>query len=99
MYGCAVIGRTEIVKKINEERDASRPLVDVRTEEEFEQGHIPGAVNIPLDTVDTADIAQDSDLYCRSGRRSGIAQSILKKRGIETVNLGGIQDYEGPVEK
>nr|WP_276926255.1 rhodanese-like domain-containing protein [Faecalibaculum rodentium] len=87
------------MKKINETRDDSRPLVDVRTKEEYDKGHLPGAVNVPLDTVGSADIADGSDLYCRSGRRSEIARSILEDRGIETENLGGILDYEGPIEK
>lgn len=75
------------------------PLIDVRTAEEFKEGHIPGAVNIPLDQIDQADIASGSQLYCRSGRRSGIARNKLKERGIDTVNLGGIEDYDGPTEK
>ncbi|WP_276887596.1 rhodanese-like domain-containing protein [Faecalibaculum rodentium] len=87
------------MKKINETRDDSRPLVDVRTKEEYDQGHLPGAVNVPLDTVDHADIADGSDLYCRSGHRSEIARSILEGRGIRTENIGGIKDYEGPIEK
>lgn len=38
------------MKKINETRDDSRPLVDVRTKEEYDQGHLPGAANVPLDS-------------------------------------------------
>lgn len=74
------------------------PLVDVRTKEEFTQGHLPGAINIPLDQIDQAEIADGSQLYCRSGRRSELARHNLEKRGIETTNLGGIEDYNGPIE-
>lgn len=84
---------------MNDSKTSQAPLIVVRTAEEFRKGHIPGAINIPLDQIDQADIASGSHLYCRSGRRSGIARDRLKERGIDTVNLGGIEDYDGPVEK
>lgn len=69
-------------------------LVDVRTPGEFKAAHIPGAVNIPLDKLE-ARLAELPDkgaeivVYCRSGRRSGIAQRLLKGRGYSKVyNLG-----------
>lgn len=73
-------------------------VVDVRTKEEFAQGHYPNAINIPLDQVqqrldefkamNTPIVA-----YCRSGNRSGLAVSILKQNGItEVYNGGGLQD-------
>lgn len=73
-------------------------LVDVRTKDEFDQGHLVGARNIPLDYIEgNADaLAADKDreivLYCRSGRRSGIAQTILRSRGFRQVlNAGGYE--------
>lgn len=69
-------------------------LVDVRTPEEFFQGHYPGAVNIPLDKV--ADRIEEFKemhapivLYCRSGKRSAVATAILKQNGIDEVYNGG----------
>ena len=76
-------------------------LIDVRDEDEFAAGHIPGAVSIPLERIDeTAERYPDRDkplfLYCRSGRRSGLAESRLREMGYaNAVNIGGIIDYEG----
>ncbi|WP_165313476.1 rhodanese-like domain-containing protein [Vibrio ziniensis] len=68
-------------------------IVDVRTPEEFAQGHLDDAINIPLDTVETgfADIAKDRSIvvYCRSGNRSGIAMQSLVKQGFINVHNGG----------
>lgn len=60
-------------------------IVDVRTPEEFAQGHVPGAVNWPVEAIATwADgVPKDKPvyLYCRSGNRSRQAAEYLKKRG------------------
>ena len=69
-------------------------IVDVRTTGEYASGHYPGAVNIPLDSVE-ARLAEFGDknspvvVYCRSGRRSGIAKDILTKAGFTQVYNGG----------
>ena len=73
-------------------------LVDVRTPEEYGQGHYPGAVNIPLNEVpqrieEFKDMQKPVVLYCRSGNRSGMAVSILKQNGLTDVyNGGGLSD-------
>ena len=73
-------------------------LVDVRTPEEFADGHYPGAINIPHETIldglnqlgVTADIAVI--LYCRSGNRSGQAEQVLQQKGFtEARNAGGLK--------
>lgn len=68
-------------------------VVDVRTPEEFAQGHLDNAINIPLNTVETgfADIAKDRSIvvYCRSGNRSGMAMESLVKQGFINVHNGG----------
>ncbi len=74
-------------------------LVDVRTPNEFAQGHLDHAINIPLDTVDTGfkDIAKDRSIvvYCRSGNRSGIAmQSLIKQGFINVHNGGGLSEMQ-----
>ena len=73
-------------------------IVDVRTPREFEGGHYLGAVNIPLDSL-TARISEFGDknqpivVYCRSGRRSGLAKEELRKAGFTQVqNGGGLKD-------
>lgn len=71
-------------------------LLDVRSTMEFEGEHINGAINIPLDTVESkikeiAAMPKPILVYCLSGGRSGVATSILQQNGIsETYNGGGI---------
>lgn len=70
-------------------------LVDVRTPEEFASGHIEGAINVPLQTLDRrlSDIPRDRPVvvYCRSGARSSTAAGVLRSAGYATVfNLGSI---------
>ena len=76
-------------------------LLDVRTEAEFDEGHIPGSINIPLDELPymlDAPAGSTVYVYCRSGRRSGNACYILQEEGFDPVNIGGILDYTGPKE-
>lgn len=73
-------------------------LVDVRTPAEYAEGHVPGAINIPLDQIQNRldefkDLPKPVVAYCRSGSRSGMATAILKGAGItEVINGGGISD-------
>ena len=74
-------------------------LLDVRTQEEFDAGHIPGAVCLPHDTI-TEDhpLPYDKEaeilVYCRSGRRSALAAERLASMGYENVaDFGGILDW------
>lgn len=78
---------------------AAHLLVDVRTPEEFNSGYIPGAVNIPLQSLQQrmSEIPQDQPvvLYCRSGNRSATAAQMLARAGYEEVyDLGGIIDWQ-----
>lgn len=86
----------QYIEKANTE---NIPLIDVRPAQMYAQGHIPGAVNIPFNEMDTADVRAGSYLYCVTGYHAGIAKEALAKRGIEAVNIGGIENYTGPVEK
>lgn len=72
--------------------------IDVRSAAEFQQGHLPGAVNIPHTDITsriqqlTSDKNAQIQLYCRSGRRSGLAAAELKKLGYQhVVNAGAYQ--------
>ncbi len=65
-------------------------VVDVRTPEEYAAGHVPGAINIPHDQMATrlGEIGSPSTpvlLYCRSGRRSGLAAGTLAEKGFTSV--------------
>ena len=80
-------------------------LLDVRTAEEYRDGHIDGSVNIPLDKISSFEnIVKDKstplDVHCLSGGRSGQAVSYLKQMGYTNVkNIGGISSYRGKVVK
>ena len=80
-------------------------LLDVRTLEEYSDGHIDGSVNIPLDRISSVEnIVKDKStplyVYCLSGGRSGQAVSYLKQMGYTNVkNIGGISSYRGKVVK
>ena len=66
-------------------------LIDVRTPDEYNEAHHDGAVNIPIDEIETRvfDNAPDTEmiLYCRSGGRAGRAKDALEKRGFINVSL------------
>ncbi len=68
-------------------------LLDTRTEGEFSRGHVPGAVNIPLDELREriGELPQDGMLfvYCQSGLRSYVACRLLAQRGFDCVNIAG----------
>lgn len=84
--------------------DQGALLLDVRTPGEFAAGHVEGAVNIThtevADRLDEIRELQGGDahkpivVYCRSGRRSGIAKQDLEEAGFDRVtNLGGLSDW------
>lgn len=76
-------------------------LIDVRTPEEFREGHIPGSVNVPLDRLESIPFPVGTTLYvyCHSGARSAQACGSLNMAGYNTVNIGGIGSYRGMLER
>ena len=79
-------------------------ILDVRRPDEFAEGHIPGAINVPNETIGTAEIPELPDknqlimVYCRSGRRSKEASEKLVKLGYTNiVEFGGILDWKGEI--
>lgn len=74
------------------QQGADAPFVlDVRTADEYASGHVPGAANIPYDQVAArlAEVPKDRPvvLYCRSGRRAGLAAEVLKDQGYRDLRL------------
>ena len=69
----------------------NQQLIDVRTAEEYELGHVHGALLHPVQQIETFDLPKDRTyyIYCRSGRRSHNAAEALATRGYEVVNLDG----------
>ena len=84
------------------EEETGYIIVDVRTAQEYSEKHIPGAINIPNETIGTEDIPELPDMeqlilvYCRSGNRSKQASEKLVKLGYTNiVEFGGINDWTG----
>lgn len=83
----------------------SHIILDVRTQEEYDQGHIPGAIVIPDTQIKARaeEMLTDKDqlilVYCRSGRRSKLAAEILAELGYTNIKeFGGITDWPYEVE-
>ena len=108
--GVQFVSVEEAEDMMNHDSDGRHLVVlDVRTEEEFQSGHIPGAVNIDYKSEDFKDKVSKLDMdktyitYCRSGRRSALSSEIMNDIGFEKVYTieGGIQawsQYGFPVE-
>ena len=81
-------------------------ILDVRTQAEYNQGHIPNAICIPNETIDENVVNKLPDknqmilVYCRSGNRSKQAAEKLKKLGYtDLIEFGGIIDWKGEIER
>lgn len=81
-------------------------VIDTRTEGEYADGHIDGAINIPYDVIGNVigqyqtDKSKPIIVYCRSGRRSGIAKQTLESAGYTSVtNGGGLQQMREALQQ
>jgi phage shock protein E len=80
--------------KVKEKISKGALIVDVRTPEEFSEGHYNGSINIPLSDIparikDFGDKSKPVIVYCRSGRRSAEAKKILTEKGFKDITDGG----------
>lgn len=84
---------TVSVQDLKTALDSGAYLLDVRTPQEFAEGHVASAVNLPLDQVEarSGEVPADKPVYviCHSGNRSKQASDILKKAGKDVKNVGG----------
>lgn len=87
-------------------RDDGHIIVDVRRQDEYDAGHIPGAILIPNESIDKErpkelpDLDQIILVYCRSGRRSKEASEKLAKMGYTNIyEFGGIITWPGETTK
>ena len=99
-YSYTQISMEEAIAMMEENTDYI--LLDVRTPEEFAELHIPGAINVPNETIGTEEISQLPNkeqlilVYCRSGNRSKEASEKLTNLGYSNVyEFGGIIDWPG----
>jgi len=97
------ISMEEAVVLMETEKD--RVILDVRTVEEYQKGHIPGAICIPNEIIGTEPLEELSQkdqlimVYCRSGNRSKQASAKLAAMGYgNIVEFGGIIDWSGEIE-
>lgn len=95
--GCGTDTPIHKIEKVSE----NAIVIDVRTTQEFQSGHIKGAINIPYEVIGrkikqvTEKKDQEVILYCRSGRRSGIALKTLTKLGYANAkNVGGYEAFK-----
>lgn len=94
----------ELQNKLNAQENFV--LLDVRTQEEFDAGHIASAILLPYDEIalKAATVLPEKEkeivLYCRSGRRSAIAKKALVELGYKDVeDFGGINRWKGELVK
>ena len=89
-----IVWRRKTVEQARKLVSDGAALVDVRTPEEFQGGHIPGAINIPVQEMavrwkEIGPTTRAVVLYCRSGARSTVAAQILKQAGYaQVLNIG-----------
>ncbi len=93
----------ELAQRLQTDKDFI--LLDVRTQEEFAEGHIPGAICIPNDGLAGATATKLPNkeqlifVYCHSGMRSMMAANYLASQGYTNiVECGGITDWQGKLE-
>lgn len=112
LSGCAAQTAENTYRQIDSEEAAALMeekdnyiILDVRTEEEYSEGHIPNAINIPNESIGTEEIPElpDKDqlilVYCRSGNRSKQASRKLADLGYTNiVEFGGIIDWTGETQ-
>jgi len=83
---------------------AGAQVIDVRTAGEFQMGHIPGAVNTPVDQLEATAQSWDKDaayvVYCATGQRSATAVEIMRTLGFKNIAHfnAGIQAWQGKLD-
>lgn len=86
------------VRDLEEKLKGKVRLIDVRTPEEFKDGHIKEAKNFPLDKIENFDEGTDEEIYviCQSGMRSSRATKFLIQKGYKAFNVdGGMNMWTG----
>ena len=112
LAGCGAQSEESTYRQVNAEEaaimmeeESSYIILDVRTAQEYSEKHIPGAINIPNETIGAEDIPELPDkeqlilVYCRIGNRSKQASEklvkLVKLGYTNIVEFGGINDWTG----
>jgi phage shock protein E len=94
--GCTKVSDEEILAGRKAMQNGAM-MIDVRSQKEFNKGHIEGAVNIPIAYVDKMfnSIPRDKELivYCRSGSRSAVAARLLREQGWTVYDVATQEDW------
>ena len=102
LVGCGVKNKEETNMKTSNDLmniidKGNYIIVDVRTEEEYNESHVKGAINIPYDTIDE-NVELDKDkkilVYCKSGKRSAIAFDSLLRLGYDVYDMGAFDKID-----
>ncbi|NMP30348.1 rhodanese-like domain-containing protein [Thalassotalea sp. M1531] len=104
------VSQEQVLSLINAPKAETYTLLDVRSDKEFSEGHVKSAINVSHDalTDKLSMLPNDKDqlviVYCRSGRRAGIAEQILRDKGFTNVwhldgDMKGWQASELPLVK
>jgi len=108
LTGCNQKNQVKSISSVTVHRELEKEtylIVDVRTKEEYEEGHIQTAVNIPVNKIEkikeiVSDKKQKIVVYCRSGARSKkAAEEILKLGYTEVYDMKGINNWTYGLEK
>jgi phage shock protein E len=97
-FTAGMVMTAEKQSKVKEKISKGALVVDVRTPEEFREGHYKDAINIPLSDIparlkEFGDTSNPVIVYCRSGRRSAEAKKILTEKGFKDItDAGGLTD-------
>jgi len=106
--GCGESGHTAAAQSGEVDRAANPAqlvadgalLLDVRTPGEFADGHVQGALNVPVQVLESRiaelDPARPVVVYCRSGNRSATAARMLRDRGFTVTDVGAMSDWPNP---
>jgi len=99
LFGCSTENKELDLETVMKEENYI--IVDVRTEEEYNEAHLVDAINIPYDEIDkNTDLDEEKTIlvYCRSGNRSSIAYETLDDLGYTVYDLGAFSEIDLPKE-